>query len=155
IAALTGTVEEVTRARSEAEARGTDTLKQVAALRTTVDEVTRARSDAEQRLSKLRQTKAKEIVRSISPFVIAAAVATLGFWIYHLVWSASEPLTASAPPSVQEAALLPVAVTDEARRKLEEAEQFRKEAERQANLAADADTKGQAAEAEQQRLKDE
>src|SRR5262249_35507338 len=82
---------------------------------------------------------------SISPFVIAAAVATLGFWTYHLVRSASPP-TASEQGSVQEAALLPVAVTDEVRRKVEEVEQFRKEAERQANLAADADTKRQAAE---------
>jgi PAN domain len=83
---------------------------------------------------------------------IAAVVATVGFWTYHLVGSAP---TGSERGSVQEAALLPVAVTDEARRKVEEAEQFRKEAERQANLAADADAKRQAAEAEQQRLKDQ
>src|SRR5262249_13665936 len=64
IAARKGTVAEVTRARSEAEARETDTLQQVTALKVTVDEATRARSAAEQSLSKLRQTKAKEIVRS-------------------------------------------------------------------------------------------
>ena len=74
---------------------------------------------------------------------IAAVVATIGFWTYHLIWSAPP---ASQQGSVQEAALLPVAVTDEVRRKIEEAEQFKKEAERQANLAADADTKRQSAE---------
>jgi chromosome segregation ATPase len=83
---------------------------------------------------------------------IAAVVATLGFWTYHLVGSAP---TASERGSVQEAALLPVAVIDEARRKVEEAEQFRREAERQANLATDADVKRQAAEAEQEALKDQ
>jgi hypothetical protein len=40
IAALKGTVQELTRARSEAEARETDTLQQVAALKVTVDDVT-------------------------------------------------------------------------------------------------------------------
>jgi PAN domain len=83
---------------------------------------------------------------------IAAVVATIGFWTYQLIGSAP---TVSEPGSVQEAALLPVAVTEEARRKIEEAEQFKKEAERQANLAADADAKRQAAEVQQQRLKDE
>src|SRR5262249_1338184 len=70
---------------------------------------------------------------------------TCGSATSHLVRSASPP-TASEQGPVQEAALLPVAVTDEVRRKVEEVEQFRKEAERQANLAADADTKRQAAE---------
>jgi TIR domain-containing protein/PAN domain-containing protein len=153
IAALKGTVQEFTRARSEAEARETDTLQQVAALKATVAEATKARSDAEQRLSKLRQTKAKEIVRSISPFVLAAALVTVGIWTYHLVRPAAEPPTGSAPPSVQQAELQ--AAKDEARRRVEEAEQFKKEAERQANLAADTDSKRQVAEAEQQRLREQ
>jgi len=148
VVALKATVEELTRARSEAEARKTDTLQQVAALRATVDEVTRARSDAEQRLSKVRQIKAKEIVRSISPFVIAAAVATAGFWTYQLIWSAPQPVLAITSDSTADA---------ETKLKAAEIEQQRlqEEVHGQAKAAADAETKLKAAEAEQQRLKEE
>src|SRR5262245_43158454 len=72
-----------------------------------LEELTRARLDAEarvtdlsQRLSKVRQTKAKEIARSmggtLSPLVIAAAVATVGFWTYQLIWSAPQPLAVAS-----------------------------------------------------------
>jgi TIR domain len=167
IAALKGTVAELTRARSEAEARETDTLQQVAALRTTVDEVTRARSDAEQRLSKVRQIKANEVVRSVSPFVIAAAVATVGIWTYQLIWPAPQPLPAVISDSTTEAGQQQLAaIMEEQQRqakaaadtqgKLEAAEaeqqRLREEVQRQAKAAADADAKRQAAEAEQQRL---
>jgi TIR domain len=81
-----------------------EALDEVAALKTTVEELTQARADAEaratelsQRLRKIRQSKAQEIARSIgaafSPFVIAAAVATVGFWTYQLIWSAPQPLS--------------------------------------------------------------
>jgi cytoskeletal protein RodZ len=123
-------VQELTRVRSQAEARETDTLQKIATLRTTVDELTRARSDAEQRLSKLRQTKAKEIVRSVSPFVIAAAVATVGIWTYQLIWPAPQPLPAVMSGSMEEA----------------EQQRLKEEVQRQTKAAADADTKRQAAE---------
>jgi chromosome segregation ATPase len=139
IAALKVTAEELTRARSEAEARETDTLQQVAALKGTVDEVARARSDAEQRLSKLRQTKAKEIVRSISPFVIAAAVATVGIWTYQLIWPAPQPL--------------PAVISDATTAAEREQGAIREEQLRQA--AADTQAKLEATEGEQQRLKEE
>jgi hypothetical protein len=141
IAALKITVEELMRARSELEARETDALQQVAALRATVDEVTRARSDAEQRLSKVRQVKAKEIVRSVSPFVIAAALATVGIWTYQIIWPAPQ----SVPAVISESA-------SEAERELAAIKQ---EAERQAKAAVETQAKLEAAEGEQQRLKDE
>jgi TIR domain/PDZ domain len=141
VAALKTTVEELTRARSEAEAREADTLRQVAAFRATVDEVTRARSDAEQRLSKVRQIKAKEIVRVVSPFVIAAAVATVGIWTYQLIWPAPQPVPAVISESMAEAE--------------RELAAIKEEGHRQAKAAADAEAKREAAEAEQQRLKDE
>jgi TIR domain/PAN domain len=165
VAALKGTVEDLTRARSESEAKQAkvqqglalerdSALSNVTSLSATVDELTRARTDAEQRLSKVRQLKGTEIVRSISPFVIAAAVATVGFWTYYLGWSSPQPLL----PTTGEAVLQVANKATEAeaqRAKVEEAEQFRAEAQRQANLAADAEAKRQAAEAEQQRLKDQ
>jgi chromosome segregation ATPase len=151
--ALKATAEELGRIRSESEAN--------------IVELSRSLDERTAQLSALTKSSARQIGLarsamhaalfargSTTQFVsIAAAVVTLAFWTYHLVGSPSPP-TAGEQESVQEA-LLPVAVTDEARRKIEEAEQFRKEAERQANLAADADTKRQAAEAEQQRLKDQ
>jgi hypothetical protein len=149
IAALKTTAEELTRARSEAEARATDTLHQVAALRATVDEVSRARSDAEQRLSQVGRLKAKETVRSIatvlSPLVLAAAVATVGFWTYQLVSSAPQP----SPPVTSDA-------TAGAETKLKAAEadqqQLKQEVQRQTKAAADADAKLKVAVTEQQRL---
>jgi hypothetical protein len=163
VVALKATVEELTRARSEAEARKTDTLQQVAALRATVDEVTRARSDAEQRLSKVRQIKAKEIVRSISPFVIAAAVATVGIWTYQLIWPVPQPLPAVISDSTMEAVREQAAIKEEELRqaaadtqaKLEAAEgeqqRLKDEVQRQAKAVAEAETKLQAAQTEQQR----
>jgi hypothetical protein len=153
--ALKATAEELGRIRSENEAN--------------IVELSRSLDERTAQLSALTKSSARQIGLARSAmhaalfargstmrFVsVAAAVVTLAFWTYHLVGSASPP-TAGEQGSVQEAALPPVAVTDEARRKIEEAaDQFRKEAERQANLAADADTKRQAAEAEQQRLKDQ
>ena len=126
-------------------------------------------ADAEQRLSKLRQTKAKEIVRSISPFVIAAAIATVGIWTYQLVWPAPHPLPAviSVPTSDLEAKLNAAEV--EQQRLSEEIERQAKEVgegqtklraaqaelQNQADAAKVADDKRKVAEAEQQRLKDQ
>ena len=169
IAALKGTVAELTRARSEAEARKTDTLQQVAALKVTVDEVTRARSDAEQRLSKLRQTKAKEIVQSISPFVIAAAVATVGIWTYQLIWRAPQPLPAIISNSTSDLEAKLNAAELEQQRLTEQVQRQEKvaaeaqtklqaaqaELQNQAKAATDADSKRKTAEDEQQRLKAE
>jgi TIR domain len=142
IAALKGTVEELARTRSEAKAREADTFIEVAALKATVDTVSRARSDAEQRLSKVRQIKSKQIVRSISPFVIAAAVATVGIWTYQLIWAAPQPL--------------PAVITADAEAKLQAAEaeqqRLRDDLRRQTKAAGDAEAKLKAAEAEQQRL---
>jgi chromosome segregation ATPase len=163
VVALKTTVEELTQARADAKAKQAEAqqalirdrnkaLDEVAALKTTVEELTRAGADADarvldlsQRLRNVRKSKAQETARSISaalpPFVIAAAVATLGFWTYQLIWSAPPPL---------------LAVTSES---MPEAEQQRlaaiKEAEQLQSKAADAEAKLQAAEAEQQQLKEE
>ena len=105
VAALKGTVEKLTQARADATAKQAgaqqalkrerdSALDEVAALKGTVEELTQAREHAEartvelsQRLRKVRQRKAQEIARSIgaafSPFVIAAAAATVGFWTYQ------------------------------------------------------------------------
>jgi TIR domain/PAN domain len=177
IAALKTTLEESTRARSEAQARETDTLRQIAALRATVDEVTRARSDAEQRLSKVRELKAKEIVRSIgaavSPLVIAAAVATAGFWTYQLIWPAPQPSQVVTTDSsadakaklkaaeieqqrLQEEMQRQARAAAEAQAKLQTAQQAAQaEQQQQAKAVADADSKRRAAETEQQGLKEE
>src|SRR5262249_34495673 len=125
---------------------------EVAALRATVEELTRARADAEarvaelsQHLRKVRQSKAQEIVRSLDVviplFVLAAALATIGFWTYHLVWPAPQPSQAKI-------ADLEAKVTSA------EAEQQRlkDDVQRQTKAAADADAKRKLAEAEQQRL---
>jgi hypothetical protein len=166
IAALKGTVQELTRARSDAEARETDTLQQVTALKVTVDEMTRARSDAEQRLSKVRQLKGKEIVRSISPFVIAAALATLGIWTYQLIWPAPQPLPAVISDTmetdreqavIREEQLRQAAADTQAKLEAAEREQKRlgDEVERQIKAVADRNAELKAAETELQRLKDE
>src|SRR5262245_32373231 len=163
VAALKGNVEKLTQARAEATAKQADVqqalkrehdsaLDEVAALKGTVEELTQARSDAEarvvdlsQRLSKVRQAKAKEIARSVgaklSLLVIAAAVATVGFWTYHLIWSAPQPLPAVASDSTPEAEQQRLAAIEEA--------------QRQGKVAADAETKLKAAEIEQQRLQEE
>jgi TIR domain/PAN domain len=180
-AALKATVDTLTRVRSEAESREADNLRQVAALKATVDEVTQARSDAEQRLSKLRQTKAKEIVRSISPFVIAAALATIGIWTYQLFWPAPQPLPAIISESTMAAereqsairedqlrqaaadtqAKLEAAedeqqrLTNEVQRQIKAAGELQVALQRQGKLATDADAKRKVAEDEQQRLKDQ
>src|SRR5262245_11284080 len=189
VAALKTTVEELTQARADAKARQAEaqqTLKrerdsaldEVAALKASVEEVTQTRAHAEARvvdlsqpLRKVRQSKAQEIARSmgatLSLFVIAAAVATIGFWTYQLIWSGPQPLLAvtseSAPEAEQqrlkdELQRQAKAASDaEAKLKAAETEQQRlkDEVQRQAKAAADADTKRRTAETEQQRLKDE
>jgi hypothetical protein len=153
VAALKAMVEELTRARSEAEAKQTGAFDEIAALKATVEEVTRARSDAEarvvdlsRRLSHIRQTKAKEIARyigaTLSPLVIAAAVVTVGFWTYQLIWSAPQPLPAVTSDSTPEAEQQRLAAIKE-------------EEQRQAKAVADVEAKLEAAEAEQQRLRDD
>jgi chromosome segregation ATPase len=148
-----------------------DALDEVAALKGTVEKLTQARADAEaravellQRLRKVPQSKVQETARSIgaavSPFVIAAAVATLGFWTYQLIWSAPQPLMAvtsdSTPEAEQQRLKEEVQRQAEAtayvETKLKAAEA---ELQRQAEAAGDADAKRKAAEAEQQRLRDE
>jgi len=126
-----------------------------------------------QRLSKVRQSKVQEIARSIgaslSTFVIAAAVATAGFWTYQLMWSVPQPLPAVAIDSTPEAEQQRLAAIKEAEQRqaktadLEaklrnaEAEQqrLRDEVQRQTKSAADVETRLKAAEAEQQRLREE
>jgi hypothetical protein len=171
VAALKGTVEKLTQARADATAKQADAqqalkrerdsaLDEVAALKGTVEELTQAREHAEartvelsQRLRMVRQSKAQEIARSIraafSPFVIAAAVATVGFWTYQLIWSPPQQLPAVASDSTPEAKTAEL----EAKLTSAEAEQqrLRDEVERQTKAAADVDTKLKAAEAEQLR----
>ena len=113
VAALRTKVEELTQARADDKAKQVEAqqastlernkaLAEVATLKTTVEELTRARADANaqvvdlsQRLENVRKSKAQEIARSIgTPFsaiVIAATVATLGFWTYQLIWLAPRP----------------------------------------------------------------
>src|SRR5262249_26991842 len=115
VAAIKSTVEKFTQARADATAKQAEAqqelkrehkraLDEVAALKTMVEELTQAREHAEartadlsQRLRKVRQGKAQETVRSIgaalSPLIIAAAMVTLGFWTYQVVWSAPESLS--------------------------------------------------------------
>src|SRR5262249_28744823 len=150
--------------------------EEVAAAKATVEGLTQAREHAEaravelsQHLRKVRQSKAQETARSIgaalSPFVVAAAVATLGFWTYQLIWSAPQPLlavTSESAPEAEQQRL--VAIKEEEQRQAKtadleaklnaaEAEQQRlkEEVRRQTKAAADAETKLKAAEAEQQR----
>ena len=111
--ALETTIEELTQARADDKAKQVEAqqastlernkaLAEVATLKTTVEELTRARADANaqvvdlsQRLENVRKSKAQEIARSIGaalpPFVIAGALATLGFWTYQLIWLAPRP----------------------------------------------------------------
>jgi TIR domain len=159
-----------------------EALDQTAALKATVEELSRTRSDSETNVVELsrrlneanaqisasnRQIEVAKVATRAALFArgsamqfgsIAAAVATVAFWTYHVIWPAQllAPST-SEPASVQQAALqvADTAADAEAQRKVEEAEQLRKDAERQANLAAEAEAKRQAAEAEQQRLKDQ
>jgi HAMP domain-containing protein len=185
VAALKGTVEKLTQARANATAKQAEAqqalkrerdsaLDEVAALKQTVGELTQAREHAEartvelsQRLSKVRQAKAKEIVRSmgatLSLLVIAAAVATVGFWTYQLIWSAPQPLPAVISDSTMAAEREQAAIREEQLRqaaadtqaKLESAEgeqrRLKEEVQRQAKATTDAETRLQAAQAEQQR----
>jgi TIR domain/PAN domain len=159
VAALKGTVEKLTQARAAATAKqgeAQQALKrerdsafdEVAALKATVEELTQAREHAEaravelsQHLRKVRQSKAQDrsIGAALSPLVIAAAVATLGFWTYQLIWPAPQPL--------------PAVISDSTMAAEREQAAIREEQLRQA--AADTQAKLQAAEGEQQRLKDE
>jgi hypothetical protein len=177
VAALKATVEKLTRAGGEAKAKQAEAqqalkrerdsaLDEVAALKTSVEELTQVRADAEartaelsQRVRKVRQSKAQETVRSVgaavSPFVIAAAVATVGFWTYQLIWSAPQPLLAVTSESTREAE----AKTADLEAKFNDAEaeqqRLKEEVQRQTKAAADVETRLKAAEAEQQRLRDE
>ena len=185
VAALKGTIEKLTQARADATAKQTDAQKalkwerdsaldEVAALKGTVEELTRARADAEARavelsrhLRKVRQSKAQETARSIgaafSPLVIAAAVATVGFWTYQLIWPAPQPLPAVISDStmaaereqaaIREEQLRQAAADTQAKLGAAEAEQQRlkEEVQRQAKATTDAETRLQAAQAEQQR----
>jgi TIR domain/PAN domain len=191
VAALKGTVEKLTQARADATAKQADAqqalkrerdnaLDEVAALKQTVGELTQAREHAEarsvelsQRLSKVRQSKAQDIARSIgaafSPFVIAAALATVGFWTYQLIWSAPQPLPAITSDSTADAETKMKAAEIEQQRLQEEVQGQAKtatelrtklqaaqaEQQQQARAVVDADSKRKAAEAEQQRLKEE
>jgi TIR domain/PAN domain len=188
---LKATVEKLTRAGGEAKAKQAEAqqalkrerdsaLDEVAALKTSVEELTQVRADAEartaelsQRLRKVRQSKAQETARSIgaafSPFVIAAAVATVGFWTYQLIWSAPQPLLAITSDSTADAETKLKAAEIEQQRLQEEVQGQAKaatelqtklqaaqaEQQQQARAVVDADSKRKAAEAEQQRLKEE
>jgi hypothetical protein len=187
VAAIKSTVEKLTQARADATAKQAEAqqalkrerdsaLDEVAALKTAVEELTQAREHAEARtvelsqgLRKVRQSKAQDIARSIgaalSPFIIAAALATAGFWTYQLIWSAPESLSAvttdPAPEwlaAIKKEAQRQAKAAADAEAKLNaEAEQQRlkDEVQRQTKAAADADAKRRVAEAEQQRLRDE
>jgi chromosome segregation ATPase len=80
--------------------------------------------------------------------VIAAAVATAGFWTYQLIWSEPQPSRAITSDSTADA---------ETKLKAAEIEQQRlqEEVQSQAKAATELQTKLQAAQAEQQRLKEE
>jgi len=140
-------------------------LDEVAALKATVEELTRARSEAQAKQAENQQglkrqlDKSRSIGVTLSLLVIAAAVATVGFWTYQLIWSAPASLSAATTdPAPEQLA----AIKEEAQRqakatayvetKLKAAEA---ELQRQAEAAGDADAKRKAAEAEQQRLRDE
>jgi hypothetical protein len=191
VAALKGAVEKLTQARADATAKQADAqqalkwerdsaLDEVSALKQTLGELTQAREHAEaravelsQRLSKVRQAKAKEIARSmgatLSLLVIAAAVATVGFWTYQLIWSAPQPVLATTSDSAADAETKLKAAEIEQQRLQEEVQGQAKaatelqtklqaaeaEQQQQARAVADADSKRKAAEAEQQRLKEE
>src|SRR5262249_2855760 len=116
---LMTTVEELNRAREEAEEREAGTQQelererdkasdQAAALTTTVAELTQARAVAEgrgaelaQHLSKIKHSRqpraASFAVVALQFGSIAAALATVGFWTYQLIWSAPQP-----SPAVQQ-----------------------------------------------------
>jgi hypothetical protein len=90
-----------------------DAIEEAAALKGTVEDLTQARAGAEaravelsQRLRKVRQSKVQETARSIgaafSPFVIAAAVATVGYWTYQFIGSGSPPLAPTSEPASAE-----------------------------------------------------
>jgi hypothetical protein len=83
---------------------------------------------------------------AFSPFVIAAAVATAGFWTYQLIWSTPESLSAVTSEAPLEAKRQ-AAADAEAKLKAAEAEQqrLRDEVQRLTNAAANADAKSRAA----------
>jgi hypothetical protein len=189
VAALKTNVEELTQARADAKEKQTETqqaltrernkaLDEVTTLKAMVEESTRARADANaqvidlsQRLRNVRKSKAQEIARSIGaafpPLVIAATVATLGFWTYQLIWSGPRsPLAVTSEmPEAERQRLAAIKEEEqrqakadvEAKLKAAEVEQQRlkEEAQRQAKAAADAEAKRKTAEVEQQRLKEE
>jgi chromosome segregation ATPase len=159
VAAIKSTVEKLTQARADATTKQAEAqqalkrerdsaLDEVAALKTAVEELQQGLEQAEartvelsQRLRKVSQSKAQETIRSIgavlSPFVIAAALVTLGFWTYQVMWSAPETLSPTSEAATESLAAI------------------KEEAQRQAKAAADAEAKLTTAEADQQRLKEE
>jgi hypothetical protein len=95
---------------------------------------------------------------TLSPLIIAAAVATAGFWTYQLIWSGPETVSADTAAIREEAQRQAQAAADaEAKLTAAEAEQQRlnEAVQRQAKTAADSDAKLKASQTEQQRLKDE
>ena len=131
VAKLKATVEELTQARIDAASvraqmqqdlkqRRDEALNEVAALKKTVEELTKARAEAEVRAvelsRRLTNVRQKEIARSagaaLSPFVIAAAVVTVGFWTYQLMRSTPQPLPpiSSEPPSAPQCTTFPGSV---------------------------------------------
>ena len=154
-AVLKATVEELTRAQADAEAREAQAQK----------DLKRGRDKALYEAAALRATaRAAWFARSsVMQFgSIAAAMATVGFWTYYLIWSAPH----LPPPNTSESAAVQqeevqrrakAAADVEARLKVAETEQqeLKDEVQRQAKAAAGAEAKLKAAETEQQRLKDD
>jgi uncharacterized protein YhaN len=122
----------VTRARLEGEAQVSDLSKRLAEANAQLSALTKSTTHqiglakGAMRAALVAKSSAMQIIS------IAAAVATVGFWTYQLIWSASQ--------------------TKEAERELAA---IKEEVQRQAKAATEADSKRKTAEAEQQRLKDE
>jgi hypothetical protein len=121
--------------------------------------------DAELAAERARRQGAERrgIIRSISPLIIAAAVATVGFWTYQLIWPAPQPSSAIILPMTEADRqrlneVFQAKVADfEAKLRAAAAEQqrLRDDLQRQTKAAEDAEEKLKAAEAEQQRFKEE
>src|SRR5262249_37328978 len=98
VAELKATVEELAQARSDAEARE-------AAAQT---ELKRERSKAVYKAAALKVTvpAAFFVRRSVMQFGSIAAAVAFGFWTYHFIWSAPQPLSPgmSEPAAVENAA---------------------------------------------------
>src|SRR5262249_52000042 len=148
-----GTQQELERERDKAS-------DQAAALTTTVAELTQARAEARgaelsQHLSKIKHSRqpraASFAVVALQFGSIAAALATVGFWTYQLIWSAPQP-SAAVQQRLEEEVQRQTKTATELQTKLQAAQA---ELQRQARAVADADSKRKFAEAVQQRLRDE